>query len=598
MGIKIVRKFFCHCMKHNDVIQKKYKFNWLDPFIAFVRNEIFNSILVTVFLMMFFVSPAYSAEIADFVRVGITDNNFQNVLRQSAIMYSTAECDICDKYSRRIIKHVDANTNIIIKNSYSGMQVTVGEQAFVLRDFVIVCPSGLIGIRDLKRKGQPAIYHGVFEVIHKADHTGFYLVNLVEIQEYLKGVVPNEMPVRFGLEALKAQAVAARNYVLTPRTQAYEEFNVVDSVSSQVYFGANTEMDLATQAVMETDGIVALYDNELILTLYSSTAGGYTESYSNAFSDNLTKAFPSINKPYLVAVPDKSDFVKLDTEENAKGFYMSKVPSYDIDSPYYRWSREWAVGELENVLKKTLVAQSKTGFVSPVFTEDDELGHIKDIKVMKRGISGKVMEIDVMTTRGCYRISKELVIRRVFQKDGISLPSANIVFDKTIDSEGNVSDIVVYGGGFGHGVGMSQYGAGYMANKLGQPYYNILRHYYTGVSLGTKPVDVRNEEVKQTFWAPVGRAQIVIVGQVAPKVQVVINGKSYEFMINKGLFQRETKIDISRYIEDGANVVVYKPSVCPMKMYIELVEKYETKKETASFLDNIGISDEETNERE
>ena len=288
---------------------------------------------ILLFLLSFLVAPISATEVYDLVRVGITDNNFQNVLRQTATLYGTADCTICDKYSKRILLNVNANSNIVVRNSLSGMQVTVGEQTANLRDFVVVCPSGLIGIKDLRRKGQPAIYHGVFEVVQNPDHTGFYLVNLVEIQEYLKGVVPNEMPIRFGLEALKAQAVAARNYVLTPRTQAYEEFNVVDSVSSQVYFGANTEMDLATQAVMETDGIVALYDNELILSLYSSTAGGYTENYSNAFSDNITKAFPSISKPYLVAVPDKEDFAKLDDEDKAKDFYMSKVPSYDIESP-------------------------------------------------------------------------------------------------------------------------------------------------------------------------------------------------------------------------------------------------------------------------
>ena len=379
------------------------------------------------------------AEATDIVRVGITDNNFQNVLRQEITVYSTADCTICDKITHRMLMDIPANTDINVKNGISGLSVTANNQTATLRDFVIVSPSGLLGVKDLKRKGLPALYHGAFELVQKPDHTGFYLVNIVEIQEYLKGVVPNEMPIRFGLEALKAQTVAARNYVLTPRTQAYEEFNVVDSVSSQVYFGANTESDLATQAVMETEGIVALYDNELILSLYSSTAGGYTESYAYAFSDPTTKQFPAISKPFLVAVPDKDDFKDLSDENNAKEFYTSKVPSFDIESPYYRWEKTWAVGELENVLKKTLITQSKTGFINPIFKEGDDLGHIKDIKIMKRGKSGKVIELDLMTTKGCYRISKELVIRRVFQKNGISLPSANIVVSKLQDSYGSRS---------------------------------------------------------------------------------------------------------------------------------------------------------------
>ncbi len=572
MGSKIGVNNKCHYEKHNDMAIRNNK-TWIALSFLFSSRGLLK--LFILLLFSFMIIPSFASEVTDFVRVGITDNKFQNVLRQETKIYATSEATICDKQTRRMLINVPANTDIVVKNSLAGLEVSIDGKTSTLRDFVVVSPMGLLGVRDLKRKGVDAIYHGAFELVQKPDHTGFYLVNLVEIQEYLKGVVPNEMPVRFGLEALKAQAVAARNYVLTPRTQAYEEFNVVDSVSSQVYFGANTESDLATQAVMETDGIVALYDDELILTLYSSTAGGYTESYAYAFSDPKTKAFPSISKPYLIAVPDREDFVKLDEEEKAKEFYTSRVPSYDIDSPYYRWQKKWAVGELENVLKKTLIAQSKTGFVSPIFKEGDDLGHIKDIKVMRRGVSGKVIELDLMTTKGCYRISKELVIRRVFQKDGISLPSANVVFDKELDSYGNVVDITAFGGGFGHGVGMSQFGAGFLATKMNQPYYNILRHYYTGISLGTKPVEVIDVPVKQTFWSPVGRAQIVVVGQIAPKICVEINGKKEEFALNKNFFQKQSKIDISRYIEDGSNTIIFNPAVCPLKMYVELVEPFE-----------------------
>ena len=523
------------------------------------------------------VNTAFAAN-TDVVRVGLTDNKFQNVLKQTITVYGTADCDICDRETKKIISRIPANADIIIKNGVAGLDVTINGRSATLRDFVVICPQGVLGVKDLTRKGKPALYHGAFEVIQKDDRRGFYLVNLVETQEYLKGVVPNEMPVRFGLEALKAQAVAARNYVLTPRTQAYKEFNVVDSVASQVYYGVNTEADLATRAVMETDGIVALYNNEPILALYSSTAGGYTESYSHAFSDPLTKMFPSINKPYLTAVPDKSEFKSLEDENDAKKFYESKVPSFDIESPYYRWRKQWAVGELENVLKTTMIAQSKTGFIHPAFKQGDELGKIKDIKVMKRGASGKAVEIELMTTKGCYRIAKELVIRRVFQKDGVSLPSANIVFEKKVDSYGNVTDITIFGGGFGHGVGMSQYGAGYMATKLNQPYYNILRHYYTGINLGTMPKTICGEEVKETFWAPIGRAQLVITNSTAAKIAVKINGRTMEFPVTKTIFQKDYRIDISRYIEDGENTIVYYPPTLgrAVTLYVELVEKYGT----------------------
>lgn len=512
----------------------------------------------------------------DVVRVGITDNKFQNVLKQEITVFGTSECEICDRETHKVIASAPENAEILIRNGITGLDVFINGKCASLRDIVIVCPRGVLGVKDLKRKGMQALYHGAFEVVRQSEGKGFYLVNLIETQEYLKGVVPNEMPVRFGLEALKAQAVAARNYVLTPRTQAYKEFNVVDSVASQVYYGVNTEDDLATRAVMETDGIVALYNNEPILALYSSTAGGYTESYSNAFSDPLTKMFPSPVKPYLSAVPDKSEFESLEEEEKAKEFYETKIPSFDIESPYYRWQKEWTVSELEEVLKTTLPAQAKTGFIHPNFKQGDDLGHIKDIKVMRRGTSGKAIEVELMTNKNCYRISKELVIRRIFQKNGISLPSANIVFENKKDNYGNITDVVIKGGGFGHGVGMSQYGAGYMSTKLKQPYYNILRHYYTGINLGTMPVTVCGEEVKQTFWAPIGRAQIVVTNSTAPKIAVMINGKVREFPVTKTIFQKDYRIDISRYIEDGANTILFYPPTLgrTVTLYVELVEKY------------------------
>ena len=188
---------------------------------------------------------------------------------------------------------------------------------------------------------------------------------MLGVEEYLKGVVPNEMPVHFGLEALKAQAVAARNYVLSPRVKSNPNYDVVDSVASQVYFGANTEKELSNQAVEETKGIVAIYNWDLILALYSSTAGGYTESYENAFSDPQTRIFPAKPKPYLTGVPDYEDFGILRDDEAAEKFYKSKPKSFDNKSSYFRWEREWTQEELQNEVQNHIAAQSAAGFVHP-----------------------------------------------------------------------------------------------------------------------------------------------------------------------------------------------------------------------------------------
>ena len=138
-------------------------------------------------------------------------------------------------------------------------------------------------------------YRGILEVFGNARNT-FTIVNELPLEEYLLGVVPNELsPTTFGqLEALKAQAVAARTYIVKNMGQFRAEgYDICDTDSCQVYFGAGTEDPLATRAVTETRGIVATYNGQPINALYSSTCGGRTESSENIFEEKL---------PYLTSV--------------------------------------------------------------------------------------------------------------------------------------------------------------------------------------------------------------------------------------------------------------------------------------------------------
>ena len=424
-----------------------------------------------------------------------------------------------------------------------------------------VCDNGLLGVGNLKRAGKPALYHGAFEIVKSATNGFFNLVNMVEVEEYLKGVVPNEMPVRFGLEALKAQSVTARNYVLSPRVKASPNYDVVDSVASQVYYGANTEKEIATQAVKETEGLVALYGWDLILAQYSSTAGGYTEDFAYVFSDPKTKAFPSIVKPYLVAKPDIPGQPSLENEEDALKFYSTVPDSFDLKSPYYRWTREWTAAELKANLESTLPAQSLTSFVTPEFVKGEKLGEIENIVVKRRGKSGKIIELVVQTNKKNYHLFKELVIRRSFIKDGKALPSANVVFVPTYDDNGKLISIKAYGGGYGHGVGMSQFGAGFMAQELKKSYKDILFHYYTGIVLATKPVTLSkdNNFVAQSFYAD--KEKVFLVVDNKDKVDNIIlniNGKDKIFPLQSHIIgESVNRIDISKYIKEGHNKVIY-----------------------------------------
>lgn len=532
-------------------------------------------------------SEIMSAPTSKIIRVGIGKNNFTSYDWESAEIYSTDEFELFNNNS-----YVSSyNASSVIKVSRVGTEFILKDSLDkeILRTTAPVkfkSGKGFVGVKGLKRAGKDAVYRGQIEIVPCVQSGKFHIVNVIPVEEYLKGVVPNEMPVHFGLEALKAQAVAARNYVLSPRVKANPNYDVVDSVASQVYFGANTEKELSNQAVAQTSGIVALYGWDLILAQYSSTAGGYTESFENAFSDPKTKKFPSDSKPYLIAKPDYSHFKPLNDEESAGEFYKSKPESFDVNSRYYRWEREWSAKEIQEQIQSTIAAQSTTGFISPAVQKGELIGKIVKIDVKKRGNSGKIIELEIVTDNdgiySTYRVQKELVIRRLITKDGKALPSANVVFEHEYDENGGLISIKAYGGGFGHGVGMSQYGAGFMAKELGKTYDEILKHYYSDISLATQP-DIlssmvgQNKSVK-TFWSNNGKANIVVDNKYGLEyLDATING--YDEKILFDIEERTNVVDISKYLREGVNTVTLfypvEQGAKAVKYYIELVGAYD-----------------------
>ena len=204
-------------------------------------------------------------------------------------------------------------------------------------------------------------------------------------------------------------------------------------------------------------------------------------------------------------------------------------------------------------MQNTLIAQSATGFVKPAFKKGDTLGDIQEIKVLRRGDSGKIIEMEIVTRSGNYKVFKELVIRRLMTKDGKALPSANVVFDNIQDENGNLISVHAYGGGFGHGVGLSQFGAGFMGSEMHIPYDKILQHYYTGITLSTKPEIISSnsaqQSIKQNFYAKDKYAKIIVDNKfMVSKLLANINGQEYTFALEPNILKRNAEIDISKYI--------------------------------------------------
>ena len=515
-------------------------------------------ILYILFIILFIPSFARAGDNHIPVRVGISNTNFNTYLFQEIEFYDAKNLDVMDSATGYVVPLKDDSDILKVASENNLFRIYIDNE-LVARNLtgpILVRPKEncFVSVKGLKRKGKHALYRGYIELVRSSkDISKFAIVNVLSLKNYLRGVVPNEMPVRFGLEALKAQTVAARNYAVTPRVKAYDEFDLCDSVACQVYFGANTEEELADRAIEETNGIIALdKENNPILALYSSTAGGYTESYEYAFSDPTTKAFPSNDIHYLTAVADDETFPSLESDIEAEKFYTTKPIAFDDMSPYYRWSKEWTKDELEKVLSKTLVAQSKTGFVHPQLLNENDFGSLLSIKALRRGKSGKIIELEIKTDKCTFIVQKELVIRRCFQKNGISLPSANFIITY-IDAVNPVYKFS--GGGFGHGVGMSQWGAGKMAS-IGYTFDKILQHYYKGIKLATIPVKVysNHKVIDRVFYCENEEAKLFIINpDKIDKLSVILNEKELSIKLKDDT----TKCDISKYLKKGENKISY-----------------------------------------
>ena len=150
------------------------------------------------------IKEAVHAPKSQVVRVGIGSSGFGTYVYNNIGIYGTDEIMICD--GDNLVETLPANTNLIIKFKDGMFELSQDDGTIITSmqgPVRIICPKGLLGVKGLKRAGKTALYHGAFEIV-KANANYFNLVNMIEVEDYLKGVVPNEMPVSFGLEAFES----------------------------------------------------------------------------------------------------------------------------------------------------------------------------------------------------------------------------------------------------------------------------------------------------------------------------------------------------------------------------------------------------------
>ncbi|MCS6266800.1 MAG: SpoIID/LytB domain-containing protein [Vampirovibrio sp.] len=379
-------------------------------------------------------------------------------------------------------------------------------------------------VYNITRKGKMPQYRGALQILKSAKSTPkkplLFVVNVLDINDYLRAVVPNELPIRFGVEAVKAQAVAARNYAVRPREKNWQAFDICDSQYCQAYYGQQTETPETDTLLQATQGLIALSEGQPILALYSSSHGGVAEAYPNAFSDPKTGAFPAPQTyPYLTVNPDNETAVipyePLSNPANLRAYLNNtELNSFDVKAPHHRWSRTWSKAELEGVLNTTIPQLQANGLTkkfiqvawkNPTCTTPFILGSLEKITVLQYGLAGKAMKLQIETSEATITLQKEFTIRKAFTKEGKALPSATIVFSHltspaTATTPTQLTGITVDGAGFGHGVGMSQFGASRMS-ELGFSFDKIIQHYYPNTTLGTLPLEAKRDVPLQLNFA-------------------------------------------------------------------------------------------------
>ncbi len=322
-------------------------------------------------------------------------------------------------------------------------------------------------------------YRGSGEIAFNSSGT-LVGINELSLESYLYGVVPLELPpVPYGeLEAQKAQAVAARTYAYANLGKRNADgYDLLPTTSDQVYGGFEREHPVSTQAVEDTFGVVATYNGDLITAVYHSTSGGYT-----ANNEDVWNAPPV---PYLRGVPDSQNGKAFDyvpnlnvfkNHANPKSLRAIKKGDFEADwSKYHRWTFEWSMDEISNV-------------VGTYFNKDIET--VYDINVTRRSDSGRALEIEFITDKGTFYEYKDRIrwaLKYINASGSQSVLLSTLFYIEPIENKKTkeLEGYKVYGGGWGHGVGMSQTGAMGMAVK-GYSYDNILKHYYQGIQLETR----------------------------------------------------------------------------------------------------------------
>lgn len=326
-------------------------------------------------------------------------------------------------------------------------------------------------------------YRGEFLVLPTPRGRGLTLVNNVELEDYLKGVVPWEIgrhdASRF--DAVCAQAVAARTYTISHLgARKARGFDLHATVMDQVYKGAAQEDARCNEAIAATAPLVLRHAGREIEAYYSACCGGSSTAVS--------EVWPKDDRPYLQRRPD--------------GPGEGGEP-WCVQAPYYHWRETWSARTLEATLQRTLpeyvdymAAEGRARWGAPSFTparggSAGRPGALRDLEIRRRTPSGRIGELAITTEAGTYHVRGDRVRWVLAPASGSPAILRSALFELELVRDGErLREVAVRGRGFGHGIGLCQTGALGMA-AAGRSWQEILAHYYPGATLEAVPRGAR-----------------------------------------------------------------------------------------------------------
>jgi stage II sporulation protein D len=279
------------------------------------------------------------------------------------------------------------------------------------------------------------------------------VVNHAAMDDYLRGVVPLEIGTRAltDFAAAEAQAVAARSYAYMHLVGPGRPYDMLATVSDQVYGGVDAESLLGNQAVDNTAGLVLMYEGRVVNAPYSGSCGGFTAEPGDAWRSGP--------EPYLQRVSDQIP--------GTDRFYCEA-------GPRFRWSRRYT----EEELRQSIVRYLRTVPQAP-----ESVRSVRAVTVTEVTPAGRVAALTVDTDRGRWTMRGNEIRAALRTTSGEMLYSTYFSVD-TVVADGVVQSLELHGGGNGHGIGMCQSGAIGRA-RAGQDFRTILTTYYSGTTIGT-----------------------------------------------------------------------------------------------------------------